>query len=155
MERGGVMFILELMPFFFSLMLGLNVQQSGMQGEQAKYFMMEIGPVTKGQLFEFDLVMISRSGKEVVFRQLTAKAPYSLMLHDEAFLILHGKSGRGKIIKEYRMTEGVQRSYQYFGEGEAIVVEFLPNSVRSGPTRSWSEGMRIAPRLTVTVMSKE
>ncbi|MBF8297048.1 MAG: hypothetical protein HW389_3593, partial [Bacteroidetes bacterium] len=105
--------------------------------------------------FEFEIVRLSRSGKEVVLQQVDCKAPFKLSLYDETFLILHGKSGKGKVVKQYRMTEGEQRSYQYFEKGEAIIVEFLPKPVGWGHTRSWSQGARIAPRLTVTVMAKD
>jgi hypothetical protein len=146
--------ILPLIPLLISFLVGFNTQQSGIPQGYPKYFMMEIGPATAGERFEFELVRLSRSGKEVILQRLDGKAPFKLSLHDETFMILHAKSGRGKIVKQYRMTEGEQRSYQYCEKGEAIIVEFLPKRTGWGRTRSWSQGERVAPRLTVTVMEE-
>ncbi len=85
------MSILPLIPLLISFLLGLNAQQSGIPQEYPKYFMMEIGPATAGDRFEFELVWLSRSGKEVVLQRIGGKAPFKLSLYDETFLILLGK----------------------------------------------------------------
>jgi hypothetical protein len=148
------MFITLLLPLLLSVLSGTNTEQSGIPQGYPKYFMMEIGAAAPGEQFEFELVRLSRSGKEAILQRLEGKAPFKLSLHDETFMILHAKSGRGKIVKQYRMTEGEQRSYQYCEKGEAIIVEFLPKRTGWGCTRSWTQGERFAPRLTVTVVGK-
>lgn len=149
------MFILPFLPLLFSFFLNSNNQLAATQREPERYYKMEIGPADAGGKFEFELISISRKGKEVELQKLEVKTHFRLDLFDESFIILHGKSGRGRIVTQYKLEEGAQRSYRFFGKGEAMIVEFLPKPVGGGPTLSWSEGRRTAPRLTVTVMKKD
>jgi hypothetical protein len=149
------MFVPGVLPLLLSAFLSVYPQQLGLQEEKPRYYLIEIGPAAIRQPFEVEIVMVSRTGKEVAFKQLTCKSPYKLALYDETFLILHGKSGKAKMTKQWRLLEREQRSYQYLEKGEAVIVEFLPKPVGGGRTQSRSEGMRIAPRLEVTMMQRE
>jgi hypothetical protein len=147
--------ILPFLPFLLTFVLNSSGQQMGLQQKPEHYLIMEIGPENVGGRFEFTLVRLARSGKECDLRRLDCKAPYRLSVSDETYLILYGKSGRGKIATRYRMLSDEKISYQSFEKGEAIVIEFLPKLVGGGPTKWWTEGNRSAPRMSVTVMSKE
>ncbi|MGA3243878.1 MAG: hypothetical protein ABSE41_04620 [Bacteroidota bacterium] len=149
------MSILPFLPFLLTFVLNLAGQQMGLQEKPEHYLIIEIGPANVGGRFEFTLVRLARSGKECDLRRLDCKAPYRLSIFDETYLILYGKSGQGKVATRYRMLMDEKLSYQYFEKGEAIVIEFLPRLVGGGPTKWWTEGNRSAPRMSVTVMSKE
>ena len=137
------------------VILNLNGQQMGIQEKPERYLIMEIGPANVGGRFEFTLVRLARSGKECDFRKLDCKAPYKLSVFDESYLILYGKSGKGKVATHYKMLTDDKLSYQFFEKGEAIVIEFLPKLVGGGATKWWTEGNQTAPRMSVMVMSKE
>lgn len=147
--------ILPFLPFLLTFVLNSSGQQMGLQQKPEHYLIMEIGPENVGGRFEFTLVRLARSGKECDLRRLDCRAPYRLSVFDETYLILYGKSGRGKIATRYRMLSDEKISYQSFEKGEAIVIEFLPKLVGGGPTKWWTEGNRSAPRMSVTVMSKD
>ena len=149
------MSILSFLPFFLTVILNLSGQQMGIQEKPERYLIMEIGSAKAGKAFEFTLVWLARSGKACDLRRLECKAPYRLSVYDEAYLILYGKSGEGKIATQYRMTEEPSLSYQHLEKGEAIVVEFLPKPVGGGFTKWWTQGTRSAPRMSMTTMSKE
>jgi hypothetical protein len=149
------MIILPFLHFFLTLLLNSSGQQLGLQEKTERYVIMEIASAKAGEKFEFTLVRLARSGKQCDLRRLECKAPYRLSVFDEAYLILYGKSGQGKIATRYRMLSDEKLSYQSFEKGEAIVIEFLPNLVGAGSTKWWTEGNRSAPRMSVTVMSKE
>jgi len=147
--------IIPFLPYLLTFFLSLSGQQLGLQEKPERYLIMEIGPAKAGGKFEFTLVRLARSGKECDLRQLECKAPYRLSVLDETYLILYGKSGQGKIATRYKMLSDEKLSYQSFEKGEAIAIEFLPKAVGGGSTKWWTEGNRSAPRLSVTVMSKE
>lgn len=149
------MSILPFLPFLLTLVLNASGQQLGLQEKPERYVIMEIGSAKAGESFEFTLVRLARSAKECDLRRIEGKAPYRLTVVDETYLILYGKSGQGKIATRYRMLSDEKLSYQYFEKGEAIVIEFLPKLVGGGSTKWWTEGNRSAPRMSVTVMSKE
>jgi hypothetical protein len=149
------MSIFPFLPFLLTFILNPTRQQLGLQEKPAHYLIMEIGPAKTGERFEFTLVRLARSGKECDLRRLECKAPYRLSVFDETYLILYGKSGQGKIATRYRMLSDEKLSYQSFEKGEAIVIEFLPKLVGGGATKWWTEGNRSAPRMSVTVMSRE
>ena len=146
---------LPFLPFLLTIFLSSGGQQLGIQEKPARYMIMEIGPAKAGKSFEFTLVWLTRSGKECELRRLECKTPYRLSVYEEAYLVLYGKSGEGKIATQYSMTGGPRTSYQHLEKGEAIVVEFLPKVVGGGATKWWTQGERSGPRMTVTVMSKE
>jgi hypothetical protein len=149
------MSIIPFFPFLLVFLLSSSGQQLGLQEKPEHYLVIEIGPAKAGGKFEFTLVRLARSGKECDLRRLECKAPYRLNVFDETYLILYGKSGEGKVATRYRMFSDEKLSYQSFEKGEAIVIEFLPKLVGGGSTKWWTEGNRSAPRLSVTVMSKE
>jgi hypothetical protein len=146
---------LSLLPFLLMWFLSLGGQQLGLQEKPARYMIMEIGSAKAGKTFEFTLVWLARSGKACDLRKLECKTPYRLSVYDEAYLMLYGKSGEGKIATQYCMTEGPSTSYQHLEKGEAIVVEFLPKPVGGRFTKWWTQGERSAPRMSMTVMSRE
>lgn len=152
---GALMPIIPFLPYLMTFFFNSIGQQLGLQEKSERYVIMEIGSADAGQKFEFTLVRLARLGKECDLRRLDCRAPYRLLVSDETYLILFGKSGQGKIATRYRMEGDEKLSYQYFEKGEAIVIEFLPKILRSGSTRWWTEGDRGAARLSVTVMSKE
>ena len=144
---------------FLTLLIAVFSNLSGQQlpsaKEEEKFVTMEIASAVAGKQFEFSLVRLSRSGKACDLRSLECKTPFRLSVLDESYLILYGKSGQGKIVMNYRMTGDRETSYQYLGEGEAIVIEFLPKLVGGGSTKWWTQGKATAPRLSVTVMSRD
>jgi hypothetical protein len=146
--------ILPFLPFLLTLILGSGGQQLGLQDKPERYVIMEIASANPGKSFEFTLVWLTRSGKACDLRRLECKAPYRLSVYDEAYLIMYGKSGEGKIATQYRMTEGPSTSYQHLEKGEAIVVEFLPKPVGGGYTKWWTQGSARAPRMSMTTMAK-
>ncbi|HTY39415.1 MAG TPA: hypothetical protein VMH23_20020 [Bacteroidota bacterium] len=138
-----------------SVLFGGRGQQLGIQNKPERYMIMEIASAERGRAFEFTLIWLARSGKGCELKRLECKSPYKLSVSDEAYLILYGKSGEGKIATEYAMTEGSRRAYQHLEKGEAIVVEFLPKPVGGGYTKWWQQGSPSAPRMSMTIMSKD
>jgi hypothetical protein len=147
--------IIPFLPYLLTFFLSLSSQQLGLQEKPERYLIMEIGAANVGGKFEFTLVRLARSGKECNLRRMECKAPYKLTVTDEAYLIMYGTSGQGKIATRYKMLVDEKLSYQSLEKGEAIVIEFLPKLVGGGATKWWTEGNQSAPRMSVTVMSKE
>lgn len=148
------MFIIPALSLVLFLLPELAGQQQGIEGKSEYYFVIEIGAAVDGGKFEFEGVKLSRSGKESTLNHFSGKAPFKLSLVDESVLILHGKSGQAKVVMKYKLRGTQSQSYQYFGEGEAIAVQFVPRSTAGVETRWWTEGDRLAPELSVMAMTK-
>ena len=133
---------------------GFVGQQQGIEGKAEYYFVLEIGAAVDGGTFEFEGVQLSRSGRESTLNRFSGKAPFKLSLVSESVLILRGKEGQAKIIMKYKVRGTQRESYQYFGKGEAIAVQFVPRPTADVETRWWTEGDRLAPELSVMAMTK-
>jgi hypothetical protein len=115
----------------------------------------EIGAAVNGEKFEFEGVQLSRSGNESTLSRFTGKAPFKLSLVEESVLILRGKAGQAKVVMKYKVRGTQNQSYQYFGKGEAIAVQFVPRPAAGVETRWWTEGDRLAPELSVMAITKK
>lgn len=148
------MHLLTILPVILFLTSSYGTQQQGIEKGTECFFVIEIGTTADGGNFEFEGVKLSRSGNESTLSRFSGKAPFRLSLLDESVLILRGKSGQAKVVLKYKLRGTESQSYQYFGKGEAIAVQFVPRSSAGIETRWWTTGDRLAPELSVMAITK-
>jgi hypothetical protein len=144
-----------LMVAFVSIFTPFSSQAQQGQAEK-EYFVAEIRASDEKSVFEFEVALLTRSGKEAVLQRYDAKTPFKLSMENYCHLIVRGKNGQGKLGIRYKVENEEKRSFQIFGEGEAVVIEFRPMKKVTGSANTWFEGpgKPFAP-LVFTALTKE